>query len=104
MEEVLNFINQGLVQKLGLIMTRNRRFQVTVVNREKIKCAGMCQRLTMNIQRCVIITDYYVFPVAACPFVLEVQWLAILGPIETDYSKLMMQFQNEGNYQIFQGI
>lgn len=40
----------------------------------------------------------------ACLLVLGVQWLATLGPIETDYSKLTMSFKRNGTQQTFQGI
>ena len=58
----------------------------------------------MNIQGCSVIADYYVLPVAACPLVLGVQWLATLGPIKTDYGRLSMTFNKDGVKHTFQGI
>lgn len=85
-----NFIDQTIVTRYGLPVIHNKRFQVMVANREKVNCAGMCQGITIDVQGHLITADYFVFPVAACPIVLGVQWLATLGPIETDYSKLTM--------------
>lgn len=47
----------------------------------------------MDIQGTIIEVEFYVIPMAACLLVLRVQWLATLGPIETDYSKLQMSFK-----------
>lgn len=67
-----------------------------MANREKIECVGLCSSLTIVIQGHSVTADYYILPVAACQVVLGVQWLATLGPIETDYKKLMMIFQKGG--------
>lgn len=57
-----------------------------VANKECIECAGLCCGLMMTIQGCPVVADYYVLPVAACPLVLGVQWLATLEPVKTDYA------------------
>lgn len=75
-----------------------------VDNREKIECAGQFRALTVTIQGHSITTDYYVLPVAACQLVLGVQWLETLGPVETDYKKLTMNFKVEGISHTFQGL
>lgn len=58
----------------------------------------------MTIQGCPIVVDYYVLPVAACPLILGVQWLATLRPIETNYAKLTMAFSLHGSSYVFQGL
>lgn len=73
-------------------MVKNQKIQVVVANKEQIKCAGMCPALTINIQEVQVTANYNILPVAACPLVLGVQWLATLGLIETDYLKLTMSF------------
>lgn len=50
----------------------------------------------MNIQGCPITADYYILPVAACPLVLGMLWLATLGPIKADYAQLTMSFAKDG--------
>lgn len=47
--------------------------------------------------------NFYVLPVVTCPIVLGVQWLATIGPIETNYSNLMMKFQQRVSC-LFQGL
>ena len=44
-----NFINQTLVMKLGLKVSRQEKIQVVVANKEKIECAGLCKGLAIII-------------------------------------------------------
>lgn len=74
-----------------------------MANKERIECAGLCCGLMMIIQRCPVVADYYVLPVAAFPLVLGVQWLATLGPIKIDYAQLTMTFNIHGTPYIFRG-
>nr|TKR90410.1 hypothetical protein D5086_0000233660 [Populus alba] len=99
-----NFIDQALVSRFVLPVTQGKQLQVMVANREKIKCAGQCQALTLIIQGHPVTTDYYILPVAACQLVLGVQWLATLGPVETDYKQLTMNFKLAGISHTFQGL
>ena len=63
-----------------------------------------------ELQRCVgtighsITTNYYVLRVVACQLVLGVQWLKILGFIETNYKELTMTFKVGGDFHTFQGL
>lgn len=75
-----------------------------VANKECVECAGLCRSLTVFIKGKPVKVDYYVLPVAACPLVLGVQWLATLGTIETDYSTLTMNFKQDGQIHTFHGL
>lgn len=99
-----NFIDQTTIARYGLPVEKEAKLEVIVANKERINCLGKCKAVLIKIQRCQIITDFYVFPVAACSLVLGVQWLATLGPIQIDYSKLLMSFKIDGTLHIFQGI
>ena len=72
--------------KPSLKVSRQEKILVVVANKEKIKCAGLCKGLASVFQGCPIVADFYVFPIAACPMVLGIQWLATLGPVETYYA------------------
>ena len=99
-----NFIDQATASRFGLYITRNKKLQVVVANREKIECAGQCQGLTLTIQGVPITADYYVLPAAACQVVLGVQWLETLGPIKMDYKRLTMTFQVGEISHTFHGL
>ncbi|KAL5750114.1 hypothetical protein ACOSP7_024717 [Xanthoceras sorbifolium] len=102
-ESTHNFIDQQLVRKFGLNVNNDHTFHVMVANREIIACVGRCMALSLEIQGYQMQTDFYVLLVAACPLVLGVQWLATLGPIETDYQKLKMIFKDGGVTHTLQG-
>ena len=90
--------------KLSLKVSRQEKIQVVVANKEKIKCARLCKGLAIVIQGCPIVADFYVFPVAACPMVLGIQWLAMLGPVETDYAQLTMTLKLLNQFHTFKGM
>ena len=99
-----NFIDQAIVTKFVLPVLQNKKFQVTIANRDQIECMGLCKALTIYIQGKSITTDYYVLPVAACQFVLGVQWLETLEPIETDYKQLTMTYKVRDKSHTIQGL
>ena len=99
-----NFIDQAIATRFGLPIVKDRKLQVVVANRERVECAGRCQGIRLSIQGITITADYYVLPVAACQVVLGVQWLEILGPVETDYKQLTMTFIIGGVRHTLQGL
>lgn len=98
-----NFIDQSVVNRFKLPIQQGTHLRVMVANKEHVDCMGKCKALSLQIQGYSITTDFYVLPIAACPIVLGVQWLATLGPIETNYSQLTMSFKTNGTLQVFQG-
>lgn len=99
-----NFIDQAIVNQFGLLIEKNQKLHVMVANKDKNNCAGWCKGLTMNIQGCPITADYYILPVAACPLVLGMLWLATLGPIKADYAQLTMSFAKDGLWHVFKSL
>ena len=99
-----NFIDQAIVTKFGLDVAHDQKLQVMVANWDKINCDGRCLGLTLLVQNFPIQAVFYILPAATCQVVLGVQWLATLGPIETNYKKLTMSFQQGGKPCMFQGL
>ncbi|KAH7545445.1 hypothetical protein FEM48_Zijuj01G0094700 [Ziziphus jujuba var. spinosa] len=99
-----NFIDQSVVQKLGIPIDHTKKFSVIVANKECIECVGVCRSLQVRIQGYTLFADYYVLPVATCPLVLGVQWLETLGPVKVDYKHLTMSFKQGEKEYTFQGI
>ncbi|KAL5752650.1 hypothetical protein ACOSQ2_023157 [Xanthoceras sorbifolium] len=60
-----NFVDQSLVTKYGLPITRDKTFQVIIANREKITCMGRCLALPLVIQGYDKELDFYILHVAA---------------------------------------
>nr|GEY45182.1 transposon Ty3-G Gag-Pol polyprotein [Tanacetum cinerariifolium] len=99
-----NFVDQALVNRLGLQVDPTVNFSVVVANREKLACTGRVRNLSLVVQGCVISTDFFMLSVAACLIVLGVQWLKTLGPIEFDFNNLTMGFHILGSHHKLQGL
>nr|GEY66393.1 uncharacterized protein [Tanacetum cinerariifolium] len=65
-----NFMDQELVNRLGLQVDLTVNFSVVVANREKLVCTRRVRNLSLVVQGCVISTDFFVLLVAAFPIVL----------------------------------
>ncbi|XP_074352895.1 uncharacterized protein LOC141692051 [Apium graveolens] len=99
-----NFIEQSVVERLGLLVDTTAKLEVVVANREKLSCVGRVTGLTILIQGYKITTDFFVLPIAACPLVLGVQWLKTLGPVEIDFQNFTMGFRQGGTTHKLQGL
>lgn len=73
-------------------MRTNHRLQVTVANGDCILSLGVGRALPLEIGKDSFSVDYYVIPLDEFDVVLGVQWLATLGPILWDFSKLTLMF------------
>nr|GFC50749.1 transposon Ty3-G Gag-Pol polyprotein [Tanacetum cinerariifolium] len=99
-----NFVEQELVNRLGLQVDPTVNFSVVVANREKLACTGRVRNISLVVHGYVISTDFFVLPVAACPIVLGVQWLKTLGHIEFDFNNLTIGFHIAGSHHKLQGL
>lgn len=71
-------------------MHTNHMTQVTVASGDHILSSGVCRTLPLEIGKDSFIMDCYVIPLDEFDVVLGVQWLATLGLILWDFSKLTM--------------
>ncbi|KAJ8754420.1 hypothetical protein K2173_002871 [Erythroxylum novogranatense] len=99
-----NFMDQNLVELCDLTVTQDIPLQITIANKEKMICHGRCLNLSLIIQGYHTSADFFVLPVAAYPIVLGIQWLATLGPVETDYANLTMTIKRGDQLHTFHGI
>ena len=82
---------------LGLPVEPSPNFSVLAGSGEKLRCEGVVIGVLLTIQGCDLTIDFYVLQLHGADIVLEVSWLATLGPIVTDYVKLKFEFEEEGN-------
>lgn len=99
-----NFISRELVDKLGITVDYDVKFEVVVANSETLVCAGRVQNLTIVFSGYTVTTYFFVLPVAACPIVLGIQWLKTLGPIEFDFQNLTLGFRIAGSSHKLHGL
>ncbi|GMI80696.1 hypothetical protein HRI_001738900 [Hibiscus trionum] len=98
-----NFISLALVKQLSLRMSRHKQLKVTVADGNWMNTLGECSRVEWRSQGVTFISDFLVLPIKNCEIVLGIQWLAQLGNIQWDFSKLCMQFGYKGKEVKFQG-
>ncbi|GFS41766.1 hypothetical protein Acr_00g0076330 [Actinidia rufa] len=96
-----NFIDQAIVRKLEFPIMRDQKLQVMVANQDKINCERRCLGITLIIHDLPIQAIFYILLVTTFQEVLGVQWLATLGPVETNYDKVTMSFQQGGKTCMF---
>ncbi|KAH7521875.1 hypothetical protein FEM48_Zijuj07G0078400 [Ziziphus jujuba var. spinosa] len=99
-----NFFDQAVVSRFGLPITRSKKFQVMVANKEKIECAGLCQSLTVEIQRTSTMVDFYVLPVVTCHLSSGYNGLPHSGPLRPIIPLSLCLSRKDGVPHTFQGI
>ncbi|XP_061356472.1 uncharacterized protein LOC133300905 [Gastrolobium bilobum] len=98
-----NFITHKMATYLGLVLQTVPPFTVQVGNGDGLTCKALCCDIPLMLQSHRFFLDLYVLDLQGADIVLGVQWLATLGPILTDYGKLLMSFEHHGNTIQLQG-
>ena len=87
-----NFIQEGLVDKLGLLSDPAPKFHVYMGNGQFLLCDRMCMNLSLVIQGHKFMVHLHVLPMCGLDTVLGMQWLRTLGPCIHDHEALTMEF------------
>ncbi|XP_074293193.1 uncharacterized protein LOC141620149 [Silene latifolia] len=98
-----NFLDLGVVRKLGLRMEPIPSFNISVANGGKLMCSHVINNLKWRIKNTDFLADFFVIPLGSCEAVLGIQWLGTLGPITWDFKELTMQFYFEGRRHMLKG-
>ena len=91
-----NFIQEGLVTKLGLLNVPAKRFKVYMGNGQSFLCDHMCSSIPLILQGHEFVIDLYVLPIWGLDITLGMQWLRTLGPCVHDHEALTMEFSWKG--------
>ncbi|XP_073152993.1 uncharacterized protein [Henckelia pumila] len=87
-----NFIQEGLVNLLGIPSSTTKRFRVYMGNGQHLWCDRMCSQVSLILQGHEFHIDLYVLPILGLDVVLGMQWLRTLGPCLHDHEALTMEF------------
>lgn len=98
-----NFIQDNMVEFLGLEVEQIDPFNVCVGNGDAIPCCGVCRRVPLFMQNVTIVEDIFVLKMEGANIVLGCQWLEKLGPITMDLKKLTMEFMGPRGKIRFKG-
>ena len=97
-------MSENMAARLKLQPSGTAKFNVTVASGEKIPSNGRCPRIRVALQGTTLITDFYLLPLEGFDAVLGAQWLATLGPILWDFSKMSMRFHLNGREVEWKGL
>lgn len=98
-----NFLPDRVVKQLGLPTQPAPSFRVLVGNDEVLRCTTMCTQVQLHMGQHTFTVDLFVLPLSGAELVLGVQWLETLGPIVTDFKKLTMSFNKDGETVLLTG-
>jgi|UPI0004DEAEA7 hypothetical protein len=98
------FIQEGLVDKLGLTVERRTCLSVKVANGDRVPSTGVCRQVVISIDNDTFDISYYTLAMDGFDIVLGVQWLHTLGPILWNFGDLTMAFWHKERVVRWSGI
>jgi hypothetical protein len=66
-----------------------------VGNGEHLHCTGLCNDVSVTVNKHTFNLSLYVLPIQGADVVLGVQWLQTLGPFVSDFTIPSMQFYHQ---------
>lgn len=88
-----NFIQESVVQKLGIPVEPLDAFCVFIGSGEFLVCREVCRQVSLTLQNMVLIEDLFVLDMGGANVVLGIQWLEKLGPVTTNHKELIIEFE-----------
>ncbi|GMI93353.1 hypothetical protein HRI_003004600 [Hibiscus trionum] len=98
-----NFIQSRVAKHLALPITRTLNFTILVGNGQRLNNEGCARDVPVIVQNTKLQTDFYILPIEGADVVLGVAWMATLGPITMDFSKLTFEFMHDNTRHCWQG-
>jgi hypothetical protein len=98
-----SFIAETAATRLSLPLMGRANLFAMVADGERIQCAGFFQQTEFFINKEGFTADLFVLPLGCYDIVLGTRWLATLGPILWDFSKLTMSFWHQDHQVVWRG-
>ena len=98
-----NFLSTNLAKKLNCPLQAVKSVKVTVANGADLHCTAWCPEFTWKMQGRDFCADVYLLPLDNYDLILGTQWLATLGDIMWNFTKLQMSFMLQGQLCQLQG-
>ena len=98
-----NFLSTNLAKKLNCPLQAVKSVKVAVANGADLHCTAWCPEFTWKMQGCDFCADVYLLPLDNYDLILGTPWLATLGDIMWDFTKLQMSFMLQGQLCQLQG-
>ncbi|KAH6798946.1 hypothetical protein C2S51_035430 [Perilla frutescens var. frutescens] len=97
------FISTTVVERLGLTIDTTSRSAVKLGDGRQVAIVGECRDLSIKIGTTDFEVTCFVFPLGNVDLILGVSWLAALGEIKADWSKMTLRFDHEGREVLLRG-
>ncbi|WVZ14135.1 hypothetical protein V8G54_011701 [Vigna mungo] len=98
-----SFISKALVEELQLEVNKDQTHSVCLGDGQRKQTHGCCQGIMLQLGGVEIAEQYHVFELGGVDVILGVDWLAKLGEVVTNWSKLTMSFKQGGREVIIKG-
>jgi hypothetical protein len=98
------FIQEGLVDKLGLTVECRSGLSVKVANGDRVPSIGVCRQVAISIDKDTFDISCYTLTMDGFDVVLGVQWLRTLGQILWNFANLTMAFWHKDRAVRWSGI
>lgn len=92
-----NFISTSTMQRLGLTVTGNRAFGVSLGNGATVQGEGQCEGVELEIQGVPVKENFLPLELRNSDVILGIQWLEKLGDVTTNWKAQRMSFEWQGN-------
>ncbi|KAL4377959.1 hypothetical protein GQ457_02G031060 [Hibiscus cannabinus] len=98
-----NSIQSHVAKHLGLPVTSTPNFTIVVGNGQRLQNEDCARDVTVSVQGTELVTIFYILPLEGAEVVLGVVWMATLGPVTMDFSKLTFEFTQGKLHHCWQG-
>lgn len=98
-----NFLNAGLVEKIGCPLTSIKPLEVEAANGGTMSCSSVCKNLQWKMQGVQFQADVFVMKLQNYDMVLGIQWLKLLGNIMSNYEDRWLSFWWQGREVTLRG-
>lgn len=99
-----NFIDQGVAEKLGCILSEVGVTKVVVADGTTIDVVAKVEGFKWSYLNVEFEAEVMVIPLGCCDMVLGIQWLETLGSVIWDFKNLEMRFKMGHKQVVLKGI
>ncbi|GJV82438.1 reverse transcriptase, partial [Tanacetum coccineum] len=98
-----NFLDVNVAKQAGCKTRKTYPLEVAVGEGRKLISNVVCKNFEWQLQGETFYTDMMILPLGGCEMVLGIQWLATLGDIKCNFSKLRMEFMYKNKKMTLRG-
>ncbi|GKD85199.1 gypsy/ty3 retroelement polyprotein [Tanacetum coccineum] len=98
-----NFLDLNVAKQVGCKTNKTYPLEVAVGGGRKLISNVVCKNFEWQLQGETFYNDILILPLGGCEMVLGIQWLATLGDIKCNFSRLRMEFMYKDKKMTLRG-